>query len=130
SALMQNPYISQAILFGDRRKYVTAMLIPDFDVLGKWAQVQGMTLSMAELVTHPAVRALYQMEIDKQLAAFAPFEKPKKFVLHGEELTLENGELTATLKVRLHVLQSRYRAEIEAMYGEESSELADNAVPL
>lgn len=130
SALSQSPYISQAILFGDRRKYVSALLIPDFEELHTWAQTRGLDFPLQELVVHPEVHALYQGEIDTRLAAFATFEKPKKFVLLPEELTLEKGELTATLKVRMHVLEHRYQAEIASMYEEESSELADSTITL
>jgi long-chain acyl-CoA synthetase len=130
SALAQSPYISQAILFGDRRKYVTALLIPDFDKLSKWAQTQSLDFPPRELVVRPEVQALDKREIDTRLTAFAAFEKPKKFVLLPEELTLEKGELTATLKVRMHVLQHRYQEEIASMYEEESSELADSTITL
>jgi long-chain acyl-CoA synthetase len=119
SALSRSPYLSQAVLFGDKRKYVTAILVPDFEVLNQWAQEQGLDLPIPQLIEHPRVRELIDGEVQNALTDFAGFEKPKKFLLLDHEFTLESGEMTATLKVRTHVLFQKYREQIEAMYEQE-----------
>ncbi|PWK11258.1 AMP-dependent synthetase/ligase [Tumebacillus permanentifrigoris] len=119
SAMMCSPYIGQAILIGDKRKYVSALIVPDFVNLEKFAAEKSLNLPTVQLVEHPEVLVLMEREIKEQLAEFASFERPKKFKILPQELTLESGELTPSLKVRLHVLQTRYQAEIEAMYQEQ-----------
>lgn len=118
SAMAQSAYIGQAILIGDKRKYVSALIVPDFANLEKYAAERGINLPNVQLVNHPEIQALMEREIKEQLKEFAAFERPKKFTILPQELTLESGELTATLKVRLHILQVRYQAEIDAMYQE------------
>ena len=119
SALSRSPYISQAVLLGDKRKFVSAILVPDFEVLNQWAQEQGLSLPIKELIEHPRVRELFDGEVQNALTEFAGYEKPKKFLLLDHEFTLESGEMTATLKVRTHVLFQKYQEQIEAMYAEE-----------
>ncbi|ASS76214.1 hypothetical protein CIG75_15540 [Tumebacillus algifaecis] len=125
SAMSRSPYIAQAVLFGDRRKYVTTLLVPDFVALQAWAAQHDLPSGMPKLLSSQAVIDLYQNEIERTLREFAPFEIPKKFVLLPRDLTLEEGELTPSLKVRIHVLQQKYQAEIDSMY-EESEKIADN----
>lgn len=128
AAMMRSPYIGQAILIGDKRKYVSALIVPDFVNLEKFAAAQSINLPTVQLVDHPAVRALIEQEIKEQLAEFASFERPKKFTILPQELTLESGELTPSLKIRLHVLQTRYQAEIDAMYDEHAEATAMKAL--
>ncbi|MCX7569777.1 long-chain fatty acid--CoA ligase [Tumebacillus sp. DT12] len=127
SALSRSPFLSQAVLFGDKRKYVTALLVPDFQVLSEWAAEQDLALPLPDLLADERVQDLYAREIDKRLQDFASFERPKKFTLLPRELTLEDGELTATLKVRTHVLEKQFASEIEDMYREREEIAADTA---
>jgi len=125
SSLALSPYISQAVLIGDKRKFVTALLVPDFDTLKQWAASHGVAYSsMEELVAHPKVHHLYQGEIHHQLSGFASFEQPKKFKILAQDLSMDSGQLTATLKVRTHILFTHYKDEIEAMYAEETKSAA------
>ncbi|KEO83955.1 AMP-dependent synthetase/ligase [Tumebacillus flagellatus] len=119
SAITRSPYISQAILLGDKRKYVCALVVPDFVNLEKFAAEHSLNLPTVQLIEHPLVKALFENEIKAQLGEFANFERPKKFTILPRELTLENGELTPSLKVKMHVLQERYAQQIAAMYEEQ-----------
>lgn len=125
SALAQSAFISQAILFGDGRKYVTALIVPDFAQLKLYCEGRDLPVEIPDLLTTQAVHELYAREIEQALRAFAPFEIPKRFALLPRELTLEAGELTATLKVRTHVLLARHRELIESMY-DSGEKKADN----
>jgi len=123
AAMSRSPFISQAVLIGDKRKYVSALLVPDFDNLKAWAAEQGLSYSSnAELVATPQVQVLFASEVKRELLSFADYEKPKKFTVLPSELSMENGQLTATLKVRTHVLTVHYQQEIEAMYAEGTSQ--------
>jgi long-chain acyl-CoA synthetase len=127
SALARSPYISQAVLFGDKRKYVTALLVPDFQALEGWAREQEIDLPLPQLLDDERVQKLYAGELAKRLRDFAPYEHPKKFTLLPRELTLEGGELTATLKVRTHVLEREFADKIARMY-REAETTADTAL--
>lgn len=116
NAISLSPYISEAILLGDGRNYVTALIGVDYEGLKDWAKEQGLADSRAEWLQSPALRRLIAQEVRKQTADFAGFEQPKRISLLQNELTQENGELTPSLKVRNKVIREKYGALIEAMY--------------
>ncbi len=120
-ALEASPWIAQAVLLGDRRKYVAALLAPDLTQLSAWAESQGLeTLEPAVLLRHPACRALIDAEIAARTAGFAAFEQPKRWAWVDEPFTEENGQLTPTLKIKTRVVEERYRNLIATLYPDDA----------
>lgn len=115
--LCEDKYIEMVAVVADKRKFVSAIIVPAFDMLKQYANEKGIAYSSsAELVQNPAILALYKAEIADKLKAFAPYEQVKRFTLLGHPFTMESGELTNTLKVKRRVVYDRYANEIEAMY--------------
>ncbi len=117
--ILRNPLIEQVTLIGDQRKYITALIVPEFAGLEKWADDKGMAKSSREdLVKQPDVVKLYQAMIDETNKALGRVEQVKKFTLMAEAFSPEKGEVTPTLKVKRKVVQANYQDIIEDMYRE------------
>ncbi len=117
--LKMNKFIEQVCLIGDRRKFISAIVVPNFEALEAWAKQQGIEFSnREELVKNPKVVELYNRAIDEVNSKLAKYETIKKFVLSPIEFTQENKMLTPTLKVRRKVVMQRFANEIESMYAE------------
>jgi long-chain acyl-CoA synthetase len=115
--LKQTPWVGEAVLLGDRRPYVVALLVPNFAALEAEARQRGWSFgSRAELLARPDATGLYQDVIDRLNAGLAPFEQIKYFALLERELTQDQGELTPTLKVRRRIIADRYASLIESLY--------------
>ena len=109
------------MLIGDRRPYVTALVVPHFEPLEKWAQATGIAIGgRDQLLAHPEVQKLFEQEIATRTGDLARFEQVKKFVLLEREFGVDSGELTPTLKVRRKIVNQRYAEQIESMYGSEA----------
>ena len=112
-------YIDQISIIADERKFVAALIVPDYKLVEKYAADKGIQYaSMAELLKHDAVMKLFMERIDTLQQQFAHYEKIKKFTLLPEPFSMAKGELTNTLKIKRSVLNKNYAAEIEAMYSE------------
>lgn len=119
NALKLSRYIAEAVLIGDRRPYPIAVIVPNFASLEAWAREQGIPVSDREtMVAEPRVVALYEEEMQRRVASFARYEMPKKVLVLARELSLENGELTPTLKVRRRAVEDALKDRIEALYAE------------
>ncbi|MDW8106321.1 MAG: long-chain fatty acid--CoA ligase [Armatimonadota bacterium] len=120
TALVRNPYIEQAVVYGDKKKFVSALIVPDFVNLEEWAQQQGLTYaSREELVRDPRVYAFMETQVAEAMRPFAHYEQVKKFILLPEAFTFEAGDVTVTLKIRRARIIERYRAQLDALYEEE-----------
>jgi long-chain acyl-CoA synthetase len=125
NAIKASKYVAECVLIGDRRPYVTALIVPHFEPLENWAKAQGIAIgSRPELLAQPEVRALIEKEIDAHCGDLARFEQVKKFVLLEREFTVDAGELTPTLKVRRKIVNQRFAEKIESMYEPGASEAA------
>ena len=112
-------YIDQISIIADERKFVAALIVPDYKLVEKYAADKGISYtSMAELLKHDAVVELFKERIDTLQQQFAHYEQIKKFTLLPEPFSMAKGELTNTLKIKRSVLNKNYAAEIEAMYKE------------
>ena len=115
--LKQCRYISQAIMYGDRRPYPVALITLDPEEILPWAKEHGLPEEMGELVEQAEVRELVQDVLDHANAKYAQVEQIKKFALLSHDLTQEDGELTPTLKLKRNVVNQRYADVFEALYG-------------
>ena len=112
-------YIDQISIIADERKFVAALIVPDYKLVEKYATDKGIQYaSMAELLKHDAIMELFKERIDTLQQQFAHYEQIKKFTLLPEPFSMAKGELTNTLKIKRSVLNKNYAAEIEAMYAE------------
>ncbi|CUU03978.1 long-chain acyl-CoA synthetase [Armatimonadetes bacterium GBS] len=117
TALVRNPYIEQAVVYGDKKKFVSALIVPDFYALENWAKQKGIAYaSREELVNHPEVYAWMEKQVQEALQGFAPYEQVKRFILLPEAFTFEAGDVTITLKMRRARIIERYRARLDALY--------------
>ncbi|HNX22861.1 MAG TPA: long-chain fatty acid--CoA ligase [Spirochaetota bacterium] len=117
--LKEDIYFEQAAAVGDGMKYVSALIVPNFEQLEQYCQKNGITYSSREeLVKNPAIIQLYREKIDARTAALGQVEKVKKFTLLANEFAQETGELTPTFKIKRKVISSKYKDIISSMYVE------------
>ena len=117
AALRRSPFISHAMAYGDRRKYITAIVTLDMNHLREWAEGRGLgTASPDELAGRPEVHDLIRREIDAANRGLAPYESIKRFAIHPREFTVEAGELTPTLKIKRRVVAEKYGKILADLY--------------
>jgi long-chain acyl-CoA synthetase len=114
--IKQSPYVSQAVVIGDRRPFLTALVTLDMEEAAKLAEEKGWSADAAELAKNPEMRQVIQDHIDEINQKFARVEQVKKFELLPQDLSQEGGELTPTLKVKRNVVADKYDEEIESLY--------------
>ncbi|MGW0040439.1 AMP-dependent synthetase/ligase [Rhodococcus sp. NPDC003348] len=114
--LKRSPWISQAVMHGDRRPYPVVLVTLDPETVLPWAQAQGLPDSIAALSTHPTVVDLVQQAVDAANAKLAQPEQVKKFAIADRDLSQETGELTPTLKIKRKVVGENFAAVFDAMY--------------
>ncbi|MCI4397925.1 MAG: long-chain fatty acid--CoA ligase [Acidobacteria bacterium] len=123
--LKMNKYVSQAVLIGDRRPYITALIVPNWENLKDYAKSKGLDLKeQSQFCGHPQIMHLYGNVLARTNAQLSHHEQIKKCRLLSRELTQEDGELTPTLKVKRRVIAERYGKVIESMYADGSDEAA------
>ncbi len=112
-----DPYIEQVAVVGDGRKYISALIVPEFEALSRWAKEQGIEFKdYSELVKHPKVVELIQQRVDLVNQKLAKYEQIKKFVILDHPFTEEGGELTPTQKKKRRIIESKYKDLIDSMY--------------
>jgi len=115
--LKRDKYISQAFVYGDRKPYLTALLVPTIERLLEFALEKNIDYNdLDDLVVHEPVLRLYQQRVAAINANLAPHETIKKFVLLPRDFSLDAGELTPTLKLKRKVISDNYKEKIERMY--------------
>ena len=116
SRLSDDAWIAHAMLYGDGKRFVSALLVPRRPVLEAWQEERGLSLGYGELLQHPDVVTRMQAAVDRVNASLSGPERIKRFVLLERELTVEANELTPTLKIRRAVVANRYRDRLEPLY--------------
>jgi long-chain acyl-CoA synthetase len=115
--LKESRYIEQVMLVGDNMKFVSALIVPSFLHLQAWAKEHNIPYeSNHQIVGNEKIKALINAEIDQTNKEFGHVEQVKKFALLDKEWTIEDGELTPTLKVKRKVILARYEPLVEQMY--------------
>jgi long-chain acyl-CoA synthetase len=126
NSLKHNVLIAEAVVLGEKHKFPSVLIAPNFPLLEDWARSRELSFaSRQELVAHPEVRSVYQGIVDDLNRNLARYEKLKRVLLVADEFSAENGTLTASMKLRRRVVEERYRQQIEEMY-----EQAETAGPV
>ncbi|MGI9183110.1 MAG: AMP-dependent synthetase/ligase [Longimicrobiaceae bacterium] len=114
--LLEHPWISQAMLYGESRKFVAALITLRPSLVEAWARGAGLAVDAAALASHPQVVARVQEAVDRVNEQLSRTEQIRRFVILERELSLEEDELTPTLKIRRPVVAERFRERLDALY--------------
>jgi long-chain acyl-CoA synthetase len=121
NALKTSPFILNAMVVGDKRKFISALIVPNPITVGAKAGEQRIQFSSyKEMVAHPFVRSLIEGEVQRLTANLAQYETIKRFALLPEDFTFDNGSLTFTLKLRRRVVEQQFHEVIERLYADVS----------
>ncbi len=114
---LQSRVIDQFVLIGDGRRYLTALIVPKFDVIGEYARTRGIGFAdHGDLVRRGEIRDLIGAELTQIQKDLATYERVRRFTLLSQPLTVENGEITPLQKVRRKVVEEKFRSAIDEMY--------------
>lgn len=118
--LKTNPYILSAMVIGDRRKFVSALIVPDFEKLEEYAKFNNISYgNIRDLVKNEKVINFIQSEADRSTPGLSSYEKVKKIALLERDFEIEKGEITPTLKVKRNIVEKKYADLIESLYIED-----------
>jgi long-chain acyl-CoA synthetase len=130
NALKTSPYILNAMIVGDQRRFVVALIVPNAATVSARLQDQGVRLaSHEEMAAHPAVRSLIEGEVKRLTAHLAQWETIKRFALLPEDFTFDNGNLTFTLKLKRRVVEKKYREIIDKLYADSYEPVPSKSSP-
>jgi long-chain acyl-CoA synthetase len=119
NSLKLNPLVGVAAILGDKRKFASVLVSPNFGALEEWARENSVAFSSrAELIANPKTQALYEGIVEGINGNLARFEKLKRVMLVADEFTIDNGVLTPTLKLRRRVIEERYKKQIDELYAQ------------
>ena len=117
--LLVDKFVDQVVVIADQRKFVSALIVPEFSTLEDWANKNGVVYSSREeLCENATVREMMNERIMTLQQQLAPYEQIKRFKLISRHFSMENGELTNTLKLRRRVIYKNYAEDIDKMYEE------------
>jgi long-chain acyl-CoA synthetase len=112
-------FVNQVVVIGNDRKFASALIVPDWEQLAGYAKLKGLKLgTRAEFCQHPRIIDLFERQIKARTGSLAQFEKIKRIALLDNELTVEGGEMTPTLKVKRRIVDQKYRDVIDRIYAE------------
>jgi long-chain acyl-CoA synthetase len=119
NALKNSPYLLSAMVVGDERKFVVALLVPNAVTISAKAAEEGITFaSNTEMASNAWVRSLIESEVRRLTAHLAQYESIKRFALLPEDFTFDNGSLTFTLKLKRRIVEQHYRKIIDELYAD------------
>ncbi len=114
--LTLQPEILQAMVSGDKRPYIVGLIVPDPEWALDWARGQGMRYDFSELQDNPQFRAAVRAAVDRVNKDLSVVEKVRQFEFADEPFTIENGEMTPSMKIRRHMIRERYKDRVDGMY--------------
>ncbi|MBF0374703.1 MAG: long-chain fatty acid--CoA ligase, partial [Alphaproteobacteria bacterium] len=112
------PEIGQAMVYGDRRPHLVAIMVPSTEFAEAWAKEHGAAADLAALVENPAFRKAVGAAVDRVNRDLSPIEKVRRFALTAEPFSVANEMMTPTMKIRRHKIRETYGAKLDALYGE------------
>jgi long-subunit acyl-CoA synthetase (AMP-forming) len=124
NAMVNSPYIEQSVVIGDKRNFISALIVPSFEAIENYLKEQGKPAAGNKaIVENPDVNALIRQEVATAMESFSNYERVKEFGLLPRLFTLENGELTPTLKVVRKVVLENFSDDVDKIYsGSKESE--------
>jgi long-chain acyl-CoA synthetase len=119
SLLKQSEFVNQVVVVGSSRKYPAALIVPDWEALKSALRDAGETLAATneEIAKQPAAIKMVQLDVTKITAHLADYERVRRVALLPNEFSIDNGEMTPTLKVKRNVVDERYADLIEQLFG-------------
>ncbi|TEU04411.1 MAG: long-chain fatty acid--CoA ligase [Candidatus Aminicenantes bacterium] len=114
-----NPYIENALTIGDRRKFISALIVPNFDKIEEYAKFNNIPYeTLGDLVKNEKILRFMEGEVDRATPNIANYEKVRKISLLERDFEIDKGEMTPTYKVKRNIVEEKYRSAIDAMYKE------------
>jgi len=114
--LTLQPEIGQAMVYGDRRPHLVALIVPDAELAARWARKSGRADGLASLVDDPQFREVIAEAVARVNKQLGNAERVRRFALAGEEFSVANGMMTPSLKIRRHIIKKAYEPVLEALY--------------
>jgi long-chain acyl-CoA synthetase len=119
NVLKQNPFITNAVVIGGSRKFIAALIVPNFEKLEEYAKAKGVSyVNRRDLIQNEAMVRFLLEEVDRSTPNLAPYEKVKKIALLERDFEIERGEITPTLKVKRNIVEEKYKELIYSLYRE------------
>ncbi len=119
NVLKTNPYVSNAVIIGDKRKFISALVVPNFEKLVEYADANNISYSdYSDLVENETILNFIESEINRATPGLASYEQVKKVALLDREFDIEKGEITPTLKVKRNIIEQKYKLVIDSIYSE------------
>jgi len=117
--LKQSPFIANAVVIGGSRKFIAALVVPNFEKLEEYAKANGVGyVNRRDLIQNEAVVRFLFQEVDRSTPNLAPYEKVKRIALLERDFEIERGEITPTLKVKRNIVEEKYKELIDSLYRE------------
>jgi long-chain acyl-CoA synthetase len=115
--IANNPYVDQVVVLGEKRPFLSAVIVPNFDSLRQFADREGITFeSNAQLIEKEPIKKLFDEHLKKISRDLASHEKVRRFLLVAEPFSIEKGEMTPTMKVKRKFVEEKFKDELEALY--------------
>lgn len=124
-AIVASDWIQQAMLVGNDRAFVGALIVPDFGRLEAWLKAENLPLNRHQIVSDERIMSLLMNEVRKACAELSNYEKVKRIAILPRELSAEEGEITPTLKIKRRVVSERFNSLIEGMYVRSAKSVLD-----
>jgi long-chain acyl-CoA synthetase len=114
--LTLEPEIAQAMVYGDKKPHIVAIIVPDQEFAEEWANSTGNSINLADIIINDDFRRVINEALDRANKHLSVIEKVRRLTMTTEEFTVDNEMMTPTLKVRRHVIKETYMDQLESLY--------------